>query len=99
MAFTALRVSAYGPDVAGAVPDSVPVPLLLSVKLAQVGRPEAVSEGIGEPPAVTVKVKGMPAAIVSLFALVKVGGVPTTRVYAWLTPGPTPLFAEIVATG
>jgi hypothetical protein len=74
-------VSEYGPDVAGAVPDSVPVPLSLSVKVAHVGRPEAVNEGVGVPPVVTAKVKGMPAAIVSLFALVIVGGVPTTRVY------------------
>src|SRR6185437_13679914 len=64
---------------ADAVPLSVAVPLPLSWNVTPPGRePDSVSEGVGVPVAVMVKLRAVPAVNVVLLPLVIVGLVPAT---------------------
>ena len=58
--------------------------------------PVSVSEGVGVPDAVTVKLPAEPAVNVALFALVIAGAWVTVRVRVWLAGVPAPLLAVIV---
>jgi hypothetical protein len=71
--FWAVKVTENTPPVVG-VPLSVPVPLLLSVKITPVGRdPLSLRLAVGEPVVVTVNVPAEPVAKVVLLALVMAG--------------------------
>jgi hypothetical protein len=71
----AVKVSGYVPLVPEAgVPLSVPVPFPLSLNVTPLGSaPVSLSEGVGVPVAVTVKLPAMPTVNVVLFALVIAG--------------------------
>ena len=79
----------------GLLAASVPVPLPLSVKVAQVGKPLAESAGVGIVPAevVTVNESGDPGGTVSMVALVIVGACATWMVKVFLVVvfGPLPV--------
>ena len=68
----------YVPPVPVGVPLRVAVPFPLFVKVTPLGRvPDSLSDGVGDPVAVTVKLPAVPTANVVLFALVIAG--------AWFT--------------
>ena len=93
----AVIVSEYVPPVPTAgVPPSVAVPFPLFVKVTPLGRaPDSLSDGVGDPVVVTVKLPAVPTANVVLFALVMLGAVPwfTVNVKLWVAAVPTPLLA------
>ena len=74
---------------------AVPFPLFANV--TPFGTvPVAVSEGVGAPVAVTVKLPTVPAVNVVLVAVVIAGAWLTVSVKGWLTGVPTPLPAMVV---
>ena len=77
----AVKVSAYVPPVPDAgVPPSVPVPFPLSLNVTPLGSaPVSLSEGVGLPVVVTVKLPAAPSVNAVLFALVITGAI-------WLIP-------------
>jgi hypothetical protein len=74
----AVKVREYVPPVPDAgVPLSVAVPFPLSLNVTPLGSaPDSVSEGVGVPVVVTVKLPAVPTVNVVLFALVIAGAVP-----------------------
>ena len=63
------------------VPLSVAVPFPLSLKVTPLGSvPDSLSDGVGDPVVVTVKLPAVPTAKVVLFALVMLGAVPALTV-------------------
>ena len=72
----AVKVMGYVPEVPLAgVPERVPAPLPLSVKVMPDGKtPVSVSEGVGIPAVVTVKVLGVLSMNVVAFGLVMLSG-------------------------
>ena len=58
--------------------------------------PVSVSESVGVPVAVTVKLPAVPTVNVVLLALVIAGAWVTVTVKGWLAGAPTPLLAVIV---
>jgi hypothetical protein len=97
-----VKVSGYVPAVPEAgVPLSVPVPFPLSLNVTPLGSaPVSLSEGVGLPVAVTVKLPAVPTVKVVLLALVIAGDVPplpTVSVKLWLAAVPTPLLAVKVS--
>ena len=95
----AVKVIAYVPPIpAAGVPESVPVPFRLSVKVTPEGKatPPLAMVGAGKPVVVTVKLPSVPTVKVVAFALVIAGAWFTVRVKFWFAFGATPLFAVIV---
>jgi hypothetical protein len=93
--FEAVTVSGKTPPLDG-VPERVPVPSPLSVKLTPVGSvPVTASAGVGLPVDVTVKLPGVPAVKVSAAALVIAGAALTVSVKVCAAGSPTPLSADI----
>ncbi len=95
-ALVAVSGTAYVPAVVG-VPDRVPVPLPLSVKVTPGGRLDQPRLGAGDPLVVTVKLNAVPAVPVALLALVNAGASPTTTVMVWVASGLIPLLAVMVS--
>jgi hypothetical protein len=95
----AVKVSGYVPLVPEAgVPLSVPVPFLLSLNVTPLGSaPVSLSEGVGLPVVVTVKLPAVPTVNVVPFALVIAGAWFTFSVKLWLAAVPTPLLAVKVS--
>ena len=82
---------------AAAVPERVAVPSPLSVNVTPEGRlPVSLSEAVGLPVEVTVKVPADPAVKVVLEPLVMAGAALTVRVNDWVASEPTPLLAVMV---
>ena len=96
---SAPREMVYVP-LTGLLAASVPVPLPLSVKVAQLGRPLAESAGVGTPVAVTENESGVPTVSVSVLALVIVGACPTwmVKVFDTVVP-PLKLFVAVSVNG
>lgn len=86
--------------VVDAVPLRAADPLPLSLKLTPLGNePLSLSEGVGVPVVVTVKLATEPAVKVVLVALVIAGAMGaglTVSVKFWMASGPEPLWAVIV---
>ena len=99
----AVKVRGYVPGVVpeAGVPLSVPVPFPLSLNVTPLGSaPVSLSEGVGLPVAVTVKLPAVPTVNVVLLVLVIAGAVCavlTVRVKLWLAGVPTALLAVIVS--
>ena len=82
--FLAVKVSGNDPAAVG-VPDRVPVPFRLSVKVTPVGRPPArPSVGAGVPVVVTLKLKALPSVTVAAAALVMASPLFTVSRKLWL---------------
>src|SRR5215472_12572307 len=96
----AVIVREYVPALPDAgVPLSVAVPFPLFTNVTPLGSvPVFVSDGVGVPVVVTVKLPAVPTVNVVLLALVMLGAIPalTVRVKLWLAGVPTPLLAVIV---
>ena len=88
----------YLPAVpAAGVPLSVAVPFPLLTNVTPLGSaPVSVTDGVGVPVVVTVKLPAVPTVNVVLLALVIAGAWFTVRVKLWLAGVPTPLLAVIV---
>ena len=73
------------------------VPFPLSINVTPLGAaPVSVSESVGVPVAVTVKLPVVPTVNVVLLALVIAGAWVTVRMKGWLAGVPTPLLAVTV---
>ena len=82
---------------AAGVPLSVAVPLPLLTNVTPLGSvPVCVSDGVGVPVVVTVKLPAVPTVNVVLLALVIAGAWFTVKVKLWLAGLPTPLLAVMV---
>jgi hypothetical protein len=96
----AVNVKEYVPPLPDAgVPLSVAVPFPLLTNVTPLGSaPVSVTEGVGVPVVVTVKLPAAPAVNVALLTLVITGAcvVFTISVKLWLAELPTPLLAVIV---
>jgi len=81
------------------VPLSVAVPFPLFTNVTPLGNaPVSVSDGVGDPVVVTVKLPAVPTVNVVVLALVITGACVlfTVRVKPWLAGLPTPLLAVMV---
>jgi hypothetical protein len=97
----AVIVREYVPPLPDAgVPLSVAVPFPLFTNVTPLGRvPVSVTDGVGAPVVVTVKLPAVPTVNVVLLALVIAGAAGaafTVKVKVWLAELPTPLLAVIV---
>ena len=97
----AVIVKSYAPPLpAAGVPVIVAVPSGLSVKVTPLGRvaSPSLSEGVGAPVVVTVKLPKVPAVKMVSSSLVIVGaaGLSTVRVKSWVASAETPLLAVTV---
>src|SRR5215472_873275 len=94
----AVIVREYVPALPDAgVPLSVAVPFPLFTNVTPLGSvPVSVSDGVGAPVVVTVKLPAAPTVNVVLLGLVIAGVWFTVRVKLWLAGVPTPLLAVIV---
>jgi hypothetical protein len=94
----AMRFRAYVPPAPPAgVPPSVAVPSPLFTNVTPFGSvPVSLSDGVGVPVVVTVKLPAVPTVKVVLFALVIAGAWFTVSVKLWVAAVPTPLLAVIV---
>jgi len=95
MPLLAVNVTRYVPLVpAAGDPLSVPVPFALAVNDIPLGSaPDSLTDAVGVPVVVTVKVCVAPIANVVLFALVIAGPESTVNVKACVAGVPTPLLA------
>lgn len=95
--FCAVMVMGYEPARV-AVPETVAVPLPLSMKVTPVGSaPLSFNAGVGEPLVVTVNAPAAPAVNVALLALVIAGGPTTVSVKLCVAFGLVPLAAVMVS--